>query len=78
MVDVDPAKLALAITSGVFDPEDAAAFLKCPTVEAFNRVRRRYKMKGLRVGQEWRYSREMLETLRKTMFGMDCSGGRRR
>jgi hypothetical protein len=70
-VSTEPTKLQRAIESGVFDAEAAAAFLNIPSVSVFHAKRREHGMKGVRFGQEWRYSREWLEALRKAAFGMD-------
>jgi hypothetical protein len=69
-VVVDPARLAMAVEAGVFDGEEAAAFLKFPSLNAFHMSLRRFDVKGLRLGNRHVYSRETLDALRRMIFGM--------
>lgn len=54
----------------VFTAEEAAAFLKFPSLRCFNFERRRQGVKGHRAGNSVLYPRETLDAMRKRMFGI--------
>lgn len=62
----------------VFTADEAAAYLRLPSVRAFNRRRREHGFKGVRAGGTWLYSRASLDALKLMVFGEDAGGRRRR
>lgn len=58
----------------IFTTEEAVAHLKLPSVRAFNGWRKQAKVRGIRVGNQRRYSREQLTYIRQYIFGMVKGG----
>lgn len=57
----------------IFTPEESAGFLRLPSRQALVKRAREFKVRPVKVGRDYIFSREQLEFIRRCMFGMETT-----